>query len=276
MTIRTDTDALVEALEGNEMPAELLPGSIYAFKLKDNVKLVDLYDRNLDRPRRKLGRIVVEDAASFMHYYRKHADPNSEVYVDVDAGRVTAILDAHQETDTDESRDESARWGEHELVLLMHQTDAWKRWTSIDRKMLTQQAFADFIDDNRVNIVKPSAAAMLELVQDFQTQTKVTFNSATVLGNGNRRLVFTEETAAGAGAKGQIEVPSVLEIGLAPFEDSQPDVVKARFRYRISGGDLLMGIWLDNADDVRRDAVKTVVTSLQKELGIVVMRGTPA
>ncbi|MEU4234158.1 DUF2303 family protein [Nonomuraea sp. NPDC026600] len=277
MTIRTENDALIEALEGSEIPAELLPGSIYAFKLKDSVKLVDLLDRDLARPRRKLGRVVVEDAASFALYYKKHADSGSEVFVDVDAGRITAVLDAHEATpDEDLDRDESARWGEHQLVLAMHQTDAWKRWIGIDHKMLPQQVFADFIDDNRADIRVPTAADMLELVQHFQTQTSVTFNSATVLNNGNKRLVFTEETTAGAGAKQQLEVPGTLEIGIAPFEDSEPYVVHARFRYRISGGDLLMGIWLDNADDVRRDAVKTVVTSLQKELGITVMRGTPA
>lgn len=274
--IRTENDALIEALSTAALAEELEPGNIYAFKHADHVTTVDLLERNLERPRRKTGRVVVEDAASFALYYKKHADPDSEVFVDIDAGRVTAVLDAHQETATDDTRDDSARWGEHQLVLAMHQTDAWKRWTSLDRKLPRQEEFANFIDDNRADIRVPSAADMLELVQHFQTQTKVTFNSAHVLANGNRRLVYTEETDAGAGPKSQIEVPSSLELGIAPFEDSQPYVVSARFRYRIQGGQLHMGVILDNADDVRRDAVKTVVASLQEELGITVMRGTPA
>lgn len=116
---------------------------------------------------------------------------------------------------------------------------------------------------------------MLELVQHFQAVKKVTFQSSTVLANGDRRLTYVEETDAGAGTKQQLEVPSTLELGIAPFEDSTPYVVNARFRYRIQGGALYMGFILDNAVDVLRDAVKTVVASLQEELGIVIMRGTP-
>jgi uncharacterized protein YfdQ (DUF2303 family) len=266
MTTRTDTDALVEALEGNEIPAQLLPGDVYAFKLRNEVRVIDLRDPDEKRPARKKGIVRVDDAASFIHYYAKHCDDASEVYVDIDAGRFTAVLDAHEgnmDVAGDPDGVPAARWGEHRLVLTMAQTDKWQRWTGIDRKMLPQERFADFIDDNRADIRKPSAADMLELVQHFQTQTKVTFNSATVLSNGNRRLTFTEETSAGAGAKQNLEVPSMLELGIAPYDGSEPYEVHARFRYRVSGGDLLMGIWLDDADDVRRDAVKIEASTVR-------------
>jgi uncharacterized protein YfdQ (DUF2303 family) len=275
-TPRTENDALIEALTEGSVPDELLPGLIYGYKLGGRVEVVDLSDKHLERPRRKTGRVVVEDAASFIHYFKKHSDSSSEVYVDVDAGRVTAVLDAHEPTPDEDLLDESARWGEHQLVLLMHQTDAWRRWTDLDRQLVRQQQFADFIDDNRADIRKPSAADMLELVQQFQAITKVTFKSATILANGDRRLTYNEETDAGAGANGNITVPGVLELGIAPFEDSEPYVVTARFRYRIQNNALHMGVLLDNADDVRRDAVKTVVGKLQEELSVVIMRGTPA
>ncbi|WP_326637325.1 YfdQ family protein [Streptosporangium sp. NBC_01755] len=277
MNDRTENDALIEALNTSYIAEQLEPGGFYAYKHNDHVTTIDLLDKHLERPRRKTGRVVVEDVPSFVHYYKKHADSGSEVFVDVEAGRITAILDAHEPTpDEDLNRDESARWGEHQLVLVLHQTDAWKRWGGKDRQLIRQAEFADFIDDNRADIRKPTAAEMLELVQHFQTQKKVTFNSAIVLSNGDRRLTFTEETDAGAGTKGQIEVPSVLELGIAPFEDSEPYVVSARFRYRIQNSALYMGVLLDNADDVLKDAVKTVVTKIQEELGVQIMRGTPA
>ncbi|GHH67510.1 hypothetical protein GCM10017673_14610 [Streptosporangium violaceochromogenes] len=275
--VRTENDALIQAIDRQQVPDELVPGLIYGYKLGDRVEVVDLSDKHLERPRRKTGRVVVEDIASFVHYYKKHADTSSEVFVDIQGGVITAVLDAHRPTpDEDLDRDETARWGEHRLVLRLEETPAWKRWVGSDRQLVPQQRFAEFIDDNRADIRTPSAAEMLELVQHFQAVTKVTFNSATILANGNRRLVFTEETDAGAGTKGQIEVPSVLELGIAPFTDSEPYVVAARFRYRIQGGGLQMGILLDNADDVRRDAVSTVVTRLQDELGIQIMRGQPS
>ncbi|MEU3162927.1 DUF2303 family protein [Streptosporangium sp. NPDC006930] len=275
-TTRTENDALIQAVSDAALGERLEPGGFYAFKHNDHVTTIDLLDKNLERPRRKTGTVRVEDIASFVQYFQKHRDPGSDVFVDLRAGVITAVLDAHQETDDEFLNEPTARWGEHRLILTLARTDAWKRWTAQDRQFLKQTDFADFVDDNRADIHKPSAAEMLELVQHFQTQKKVTFNSAVILGNGDRRLTFTEETDAAAGAKGQIIVPSVLELGLAPFDDSAPYVVTARFRYRIQGGALFMGVLLDNADDVLRDAVKTVVTKLQDELSVQIMRGTPA
>jgi uncharacterized protein YfdQ (DUF2303 family) len=276
VTTRTENDSLLEAMSRAQIPDELEPGSIYGYKLDGRVEIVDLLDRNLAQPRRKQGTVNVYDIASFATYYNKHADPYTETYVDIDAGVITAVLNAHAETENFENADDSARWQDHRVVLRLAMTDAWKAWTGKDRQLIKQTPFAEFIDDNRADIRVPSAADMLELVQHFQTVTKVTFNSASVLSNGNRRLVYTEETDGTAGPKATLEVPSVLELGIAPFEDCEPYVVKARFRYRVQSGDLLMGFILDNAADVRRDAVKTVVEKVQKELGITVMRGTPS
>ncbi|MFC3980200.1 DUF2303 family protein [Streptosporangium jomthongense] len=276
MTTRTENDALIDALTDAQISEQLNPGGFYAFKLRDRVETIDLRDPDETRPARKKGTVRVDDLASFVHYYRKHCDAQSEVYVDIQAGVITAVLDAHEGWVSEEERGYMPRWGEHRLTLRLAETDAWRRWAGLDRQFLKQAAFADFIDDNRADIRKPTAADMLELVQQFQAKTKVTFSSATLLASGDRRLTFEEETTAGGGAKGSIEVPSTLELGIAPFEDSEPYVVTARFRYRIQGGALYMGIWLDNATDVRRDAIRTVVAKLQEELGIVVMRGTPA
>ncbi|GII84567.1 hypothetical protein Ssi03_25570 [Sphaerisporangium siamense] len=273
-TTRTENDALIEALSDAQLAGELKPGGFYAFKHGDRVSTIDLLDRNLERPRRKKGTVVVKDAASFALYFKKHADEGSEVYVDIEAGRITAVLDAHEaEVDREFSM---ARWGEHRLILHLAPTTAWQAWKANDRNYFPQVTFAEFLEDNRADIRRPAAADMLEMAQHFQAHTKVTYASATVLASGDKRLIFTEETEAGAGAKQQIEVPSEFELALAPFDDSEPYAVKARFRYRIQGGALHMGYLLDNAEDVQKDAVKTVVDRLAEELGIQIMRGTPA
>lgn len=272
---RTENDALIEALQVSSEPDELEPGKIYGYKLADGVKIVDLLDRDREEPLRKTGTVRVDDAASFIHYFKKHADNQSEVYVDLDRGVFTAVLNAHEGIVSTEYSD-TPRWEDHRLVLTLALTDAWKRWTGIDRQMLKQAAFADFIDDNRADIRKPAAADMLEMVQHFQALTKVTFASSIVLANGDRKLTYSEETEAGTGPKHSLPVPSELQLGIAPFDDSVPYEVNARFRYRIQSGALYMGVLFDNADDVRRDAVKTVVAKLSEELGITIMRGTPA
>ncbi|MEV7011574.1 DUF2303 family protein [Streptosporangium sp. NPDC051022] len=273
--LRTENDALIQALNGAQAPDELEPGAIYGYKLNDRVHVVDLLDRDRESPQRKTGTVVVEDVASFLHYYGKHADEASEVYVDVDGKRITAVINAHTSIDP--------RWGDHRLVLQLRTTKAWQEWVGQDRKPMSQQTFAEFVEDHLGDIREPSAADMLEIATTFQAKTKVNFSSAMPLASGDRRLVFEETTDASAGAKGQLQVPTVfkiavkcLELPVAEGEDPTVYGIDARFRYRIQGGSLQVVYLLDDTAAVLRDAVLAVVGQVETALGIVIMRGTPS
>lgn len=268
---RTENDAVIEAANMGIEPDELQPGNVYGYKFRDRVELVDLTgDAYRDFPQRKAGRIVVDDVAAFAQYYAKHADDASEVYADIDRGTITAVLDAHT--------GDGARWAEHRLVLQLRHTEQWKTWTGVDRQFLGQQAFAEFLEDNLVDIAPEPvpAAEMLEIATTFQAKTRVSFSSGTVLQSGDINLRYEETTDASGGAKGNLTVPKRFAVGLAPFDDTDPYRIEARFRHRIDHGSLKLAFILDRPADVVRDAVKTVVTKVEEETGIKVMRGTPA
>lgn len=270
---RTENDAVIEAANLGVEPDQLEPGNVYGYKLPGRVELVDLTaDRYLDEPRRKAGTVVVDDVAAFAQHYAKHADEASEVFASIDDGTITAVLDAHGGTFED------PRWQGHRLVLRLRPTEQWKTWSGKNRVLMPQQTFAEFLEDNLVDIAPDpvDAATMLEVATSFQAKTKVSFSSGTVLSSGEIRLNYQEETDATAGAKGQITVPKVFAIGVAPFDDVEPYKVSARLRHRIEGGHLKLCYILDRPEDVVRDAVKTVVAKVEEATGIKVMRGTPA
>jgi uncharacterized protein YfdQ (DUF2303 family) len=279
---RTENDAVIQvAQEAARAKAAGTPveiGQMYAFPKTDGYSLLDLdsaaFDSRRPTPRRKTGGVTVVDPASFAAYYSKHSDDGSEVYVDVDKRRITAILDAHT--------GDGPRWQAHTLTLALQPTKAWTDWAGHDRKPMAQEAFADFIEDHLADIVNPSAADMLEVAQSLQTKSKVSFSSSSILASGARRLIFEEETAATAGSKGQLEVPSHFKIAVKPLElpvaegeDPIAYKVEARFRYRIDRGALHITYLLDDPAAVMRDAVLAVVERVEQELGVTVLRGTP-
>ncbi len=273
---RTENDALIEHAGLTVPPDELDDGSIYAYKLRDGVRLVDLdtdeYAARRPRPRRKTGTIMVGDVASFATYHGKHADDDTEIWADLDNGTITAVLNAHQ------GNADAPRWEDHRLVLKLTPTEPWKRWTSNDRRLLPQLAFAEFLEDNLPDIASDPvpAARMLEIATTFQAKTRVNYSSGTVLASGAISLKYEETTDASGGAKGDMVVPKVFALGLAPFDDVEPYRIEARLRHRIESSALKLCYILDRPEDVVRDAVKTVVAKVEEQLGVTVMRGGPA
>jgi uncharacterized protein YfdQ (DUF2303 family) len=269
---RTGEDAVIEITRQSTAPALVEPGQYAVFHTPTGIKEVNLTgDQYRDAPRFKTGTIVVANVDSFATYYAKHSDTGTEVYADLDAGRVTAILDAHTS--------DGPRWAKHRLILELTPTKPWQRWTGKDRTALPQVQFADFLEDNLVDIDPDPvpAATMLQVATTFQAATKGSFSSKVNMASGSRQLLFEEETTASSGGgKQQIAVPEKFAIRIAPFADTDRYRIEARLRYRIESTGLKLFFVLDRPEDSLRDAVKDVVEQVKAATGATIMLGTPA
>lgn len=269
---RTSEDAIIAITRQATPPALVEPGQYAVFHTPNGIQTVDLTgDSYRDTPRRKTGRIVVDNVDSFATYFAKHSDEGTEVYANLDAGTVTAVLDAHQA--------DGPRWAEHRLILKLTPTKPWQRWIEKDRHALPQVLFAEFLEDNLVDIDPDPvpAAVMLQVATTFQTATKGSFSSKTNLSNGTRQLLFEEETTASSGSgKQNIAVPEKFAIRVAPFADTDRYRIEARLRYRIEGSNLKLLFVLDRPEDALRDAVKDVVEQVKTATGTTILVGTPA
>jgi uncharacterized protein YfdQ (DUF2303 family) len=264
-----EAQTIVDTTLRSAPPAELEPGKVYAFHTASGVHKIDLTGpEHTGTPPRKTGTTTVRDAASWIAYWEKHADTNSEVYADSERLTVTAVLDAHTE--------DAARWSGHRLMLSLRQTDAWKQWLQYDGKLLGQEQFAEFLEDHLPELLEPSSADMLEIAQSIQATTKVDFQSGTRLATGQRQLQYVETTTAKAGQKGQLTIPETFVVGLIPFEGSEGYRLTARLRYRIEGSGLRMGYKLERPGDIQRTAFADVVAAIGEQIDAPVMNGVPA
>jgi uncharacterized protein YfdQ (DUF2303 family) len=267
---RTEADAIAEAGRRGGEPRVLAPGQVHAIPTATGVQIVDLdTDQYRGAPLRKTGTTNVRDVAAFAQYYAKHSTPDvSEVYANLDANRITAVLDANGA--------DTPGWAEHRLVLTVRRTRNWETWAKLDGEFIGQTAFAEHIEANLGDIAEPAGADLLELCQTFQATTEVAFKSGSLLANGARELQYTETVEASGGRTKQIQIPKGLTLVLAPFEDNEPVAVTARFRYRLKDGHLLLGYVLDQPDDVLRSAFDRIIADTQEKTSTTIMRGTPA
>lgn len=213
--------------------------------------LIDL-EQYAAQPTRPKGAFTFTEADSLERYVVAHRPSTMpSAYANAKAGSITVVLDDHFEGDPG--------WGEWRATLSLQHTPEWTRWTAADRTMMTQETFAEHIEDSTPEIVEPSAATMLELAQSFHATTKATFGSAIRLDSGQVQFTYSEDVQAKAGKKGDLLVPQRFMLALAPFVGGQPYKVVARLRYRLHGDALTIGYALERTEDVVREAFDEVV-----------------
>ncbi|MFF2522474.1 DUF2303 family protein [Streptomyces liangshanensis] len=265
-----DAQAVIDVAQRAADLKQLETGRVYAVAIGDRVHQIDLTgEQYRDAPKFKTGTTTVRDVDSFLSYFEKHADASTEVFADVERRSITAVLDAHEA--------DGARWGKHRLLLELRHTSAWTAWTGMDNKLVPQKAFAEFIEDNLVDLVEPDSATMLELAESFEATTNAAFQSSQRLDNGQRRFSYVEEVNAKAGHKGDIVIPATLKLGLRPFEGSEPYAVVARFKYSLAKEELRLGFKIERPEDILTAAFADIRTLIDTGIPeyIAVLNGAP-
>ena len=256
---RAGVTAVIDLATAAAGPHELVDGQVYAVTVPAGAS-VTVIDRDLDQyrdhPRRATGRFTVRTVASLVAYLEKHSLPETELWANQDTVSVQAVINAHQGTDSD------AGWSDHRVTLQLKKTPAWLAWEGISGKLMSQVDFAEFIEQRTVDFTSPAGADVLELAQSFQAAKSGRFESSQRLSSGETTLVYVEDVTAAAGKKGNIAIPDIIELALIPFEGGDAYKVRARFRYRLDGGRLLLGVVLERPEDVLKDAFDQVVATI--------------
>ncbi|WP_159622701.1 DUF2303 family protein [Ruania rhizosphaerae] len=271
MSERTDAGEIVSTAYAATRPHPVNPDEHPYQVITDgdgNKHLLDL-SAHTSLPRRKKGRPVVRDAASFTAYVNRHTTAGTEIYADATSTEVVAILDGNGDT--------APGWGDHRVSLGLVQPPAWKAWNRLSGQMVDQQTFAEHIENRLVDIVKPTGADMLELAQTFQATKSAAFDSSQRLSTGEVQLSYKEQVDAKGGKSGRMDIPETFELGLIPFEGAKAYRVVARFRYRLHESVLRVGFVLERPEDVLRAAFDDVLDAIRTGVpdGVPIFHGQP-
>ena len=146
----------------------------------------------IDRPLTHTKQTVnFSDAASFILYVNDFKDDYSRTFANIDTGKITTVIDYHGSGGPD--------YCDHKAIYALPFSEEWKRWTGIDGRAIDQRAFAEFLQENAIDIVEPVGAELLEIAMRMQTTRKTELKSAVNLSNGTTQFVFQEEDDTKAG-----------------------------------------------------------------------------
>ncbi len=202
---------------------------------------------------------------SFLTYVHDFKTETTRLFGTYDNSQIIAYLDYHGQNGPEAIA--------HSSVLTLMKSTEWANWTGINGKALDQVTFAEFLEENRLNVINPDGATLLDIVTTLEAKTEVTFQSSIRLGNGTAKLNFQEEQTAKGGGNGSLDIPTMLQLGLPVYRYGTPYTLSAFLRMRIQGGKVSFIVKLDNPAKVVEAAFADICVKITSDLQLPVLEG---
>lgn len=189
-------------LKAGEIPAVILPQGA-------TLESLEAY---MPRPARLDQMVALEAARSFIEYVNAFKDESTRVFASVDekGGSFTAIIDYHK-------TDKTPRRKLHTVRFRALFSEEWKTWMKTNKQTFTHTEFAEYIEENLSDIIKPDPASVLESVRSLQINREVNFDSVVSLTDGKYHFNYVETDTKKSGQKGEAEFPHVITLNLPVF-----------------------------------------------------------
>lgn len=210
-------------------------------------------------------RVTIRDDESFYRYVSSFKLPGrSIIFADYSCpGELTAVIDYHKGATGDgtpamNDADAVGRCA-HVVRYQLRRGRAFMAWLVINERQLDQTVFAEFLQENDVDVVSPDSAILTELVNDLSVTRVSGIKKKINLGNGCVELHCMEEDSASSGGK-PIVVPKKITVRVALFEGGETVDLDAFFSYRITNSKLTFGIrfvrWEDSFEEAARNKIE--------------------
>lgn len=257
--------AIIDA--GNALgEAKTAPGGVIPYAIIPDGASIDELERLLPAPVRARATVTAKSVETFCAYVNRYTAEDTAIFADQETFRLVGIIDYHPVA--------GAAWREHLVTYNAPRSLEWQTWRATSGKRMTQAEFAQFIEDNVVDIRAPVGADVLEISRNLQAKKSVEFASAIRLADGARQFGYSE-TVNGASRNGTLEVPEEFTLGIPVFFGGIAYEVRARLRYRIDGGKLAIWYELYRPEYIERDAFEAVCREVSEATGIKVWQGMP-
>lgn len=234
------------------------------YTIQDISAIVESAQEHQNRPK---GVVHLGDVPSLLTYCAdQNAGSCGYLYADPDARTITAVFN-------DQRLPGMPGWRDHRAHFAALYTPEFGNWLKHNKVQMTQGDFAEFIEDNFVDLQGTDAQTLLNVATTIQASTGISFSSARRLQDGQTQLTYNENIDAKAGADGALKIPQTFTLGLRIFKNGEGYKLTARLKYRMAGGSVKFWYELERPERAVEDAFTGYVEQVRTASGYVVLIG---
>lgn len=204
----------------------------------------------------------VDTTLSLINYVNRFKTDNTMIFADLDSHRVVACIDYHAAG--------NAKPGlrKHRVTLDLGYSNEWKTWTSRNEKLLEQKLFARFVEENRLDIISPDGASLLEMVLDMEKGVVMRVGRRMASAGSDRGLSQSSMDVDGT------ELPPVWKLGIPVFTGEPLVSVTAYARDELNDGKLFVGFKLSKIENIVEAELTRIANQIGQETSVPVVLGS--
>jgi len=220
----------------------------------DGYSLVSVEDFQ-DDPNRIKTNLVFRDFKSLSSYLKRFSLQDALAMASPGQKEILVTIDHHADG-------KPSHCG-HKAKLSAVLASPYSSWREVNGKPLSQTEAGLFLEERAIDVKKPDAASIMEIVMNFDALKKVTFKSRRKLHDGSIQFEYNEENEQ----RGNVTLPESIEILSPVYEGQEPQVIQIRVRYRIEDGRLRFSFEVHDIAEVERIAFEKLRDAFQVEMG---------
>jgi uncharacterized protein YfdQ (DUF2303 family) len=277
---------IIAATEGNPLAkVAVVPAG------KTLTSLKEFQDEWLEHPERAKGTASISNLASFIEFTNRTKTPNTVIFANNDrtAPSFLAVFDYNQP----EAAGGTPGWSEHRAEYKFPVSDEWKQWIGANKRTMSQEAFAEWIEDRIIDVADPtlatdrtkeilnalggvflaSQAKLLALSKGLSVHVKSELENAVNTSSGEANLVWKTEHQDATGSK--LVVPGAFLIAIPLFRGGTSYPIIVRLRYRAERGTVTWSYLLYRTEEFFEMAIKSACAEVREQTSLPVIVGTP-
>lgn len=267
------TEPFQDAFKAGVKSAEPNPIIEGVFSHHKDVNITDKYDAVIrekkqfdDGPVNPRSIVTLHTPEAMKSFYHRFKESRTIILANSESKTIATIIDFQEESKDERSVQLDTGWGQFRGSLAFKTSRKLKEW-KVTTEWMGQSEFANLLEDHLEDVLDPSGAEMLSIATDLEANSAGSFKGKVNLQNGDVRLDYQSDTQT------SIEIPKMIELGIPLFEHGDKYRLKARLRFRVSGGGVAFKLLFTNLEDAI-DAEFERITQELEEATMPILRGT--
>jgi hypothetical protein len=209
----------------------------------------------------------IVEPISFIDYLIQFASKTAICRASLGKHRIDAVLDYHGRAREGERDPAVPGRSAHVATLLCPFDVDYAKWRPLltGDQVLPQKKFVEFLQDMIHTIRHPAASDLIEIAQDLSIDRIVRFRSAVNDRSGNVRFTFDEQDEGGGPHNGEFTLPEHVDLVLPIFQGGDTYELQPRLRYRMEGGNLVLGLKLPGIETKEREAFRKIGETVREK-----------